>query len=140
MSFWHRLLYLVGLRQDPHPHTYTFTSDLHTFLADLANQEQRSPEEIAEQLLSQALQERQTASQYWVYWQSLTTREKQVTALLCSGYSNMQIANLLGVSIQTVKSHVSNLLAKFGLDSRMELKLLLKDWDFSEWLPPNHRP
>lgn len=139
MSFWHRLLYLFGLRPDPEPHTYNLNSDLHLIIADLAQREQRSTEEIAEQLLGQALRERQVAAELWQRWQSLTTREQQVAALTCMGYSSIAIANQLGVSTDTVKTHTRNILGKFGISSRKELSLLLSTWDFSDWLPPTSR-
>jgi hypothetical protein len=65
MSFWHRLLYLFDLRPDPEPQTYNLNSDLHLIIADLAQREQRSTEEIAKQLLGQALRERQAAMELW---------------------------------------------------------------------------
>ncbi len=139
MSFWHRLLYLFGLRPDPEPHTYNLKSDLHLIIADLAQREQRSTEEIAEQLLGQALREHQAATELWQRWESLTPREQQVVALTCMGYSNLAIANLLAVSSTTVKTHNRNILKKFGIGSRIELSLLLSDWDFSAWRPPTSR-
>jgi DNA-binding CsgD family transcriptional regulator len=55
------------------------------------------------------------------------------------GYSNLAIANLLGVSSTTVKTHIRNILGKFEIGSRRELSLLLSNWDFSAWLPPTSR-
>jgi NarL family two-component system response regulator LiaR len=50
----------------------------------------------------------------------LTERERAVLALLVEGLNNSQIAEKLGVSPSTVKSHVSNILAKLGVSSRTE--------------------
>lgn len=135
MSYWHRLLYLLGYLQDPHLHTYTLNSDLHFLISDLAQQEQRSPNQVAEQLLGQALHQRQVASELWQCWFSLTPREQQVAALACLGYANAEIANQLGVSVDTVKTHVRNILPKFGVSNRKELSLLLSGWDFNDYLP-----
>jgi NarL family two-component system response regulator LiaR len=50
----------------------------------------------------------------------LTERELEVLALMVEGLNNTQIAARLTVSPSTVKSHVSNILAKLGVASRTE--------------------
>jgi NarL family two-component system response regulator LiaR len=50
----------------------------------------------------------------------LTEREREVLALMVEGLNNTQIAGRLTVSPSTVKSHVSNILSKFGVASRTE--------------------
>ncbi len=50
----------------------------------------------------------------------LTEREVEVLALMVEGLNNTQIAGRLGVSPSTIKSHVSNILSKFGVESRTE--------------------
>lgn len=51
---------------------------------------------------------------------SLTARELDVLALMVEGLNNVQIAGKLTVSPSTIKSHVSNILAKLGVASRTE--------------------
>jgi len=51
----------------------------------------------------------------------LTARERQTVELLLRGYSNREIAHVLGVSERTAKFHVSNVLQKFEVESRHEL-------------------
>ena len=53
--------------------------------------------------------------------ESLTPREVQVLELLAEGLPNKAIAARLNISDQTVKFHVSSLLSKFKVRSRMEL-------------------
>ncbi len=50
----------------------------------------------------------------------LTSREREVLALLVDGLSNPDIARQLGVSRSTIKSHVSHILGKLGVTSRAE--------------------
>ncbi len=51
---------------------------------------------------------------------TLTRRETDVLELLARGRSNKQIANELGLGLRTVEGHVSNVLAKLGVQSRTE--------------------
>ena len=47
-------------------------------------------------------------------------REREVLRLLAQGHSNQEIAEALVISIETVKDHVSSLLAKLGVDNRTQ--------------------
>ena len=62
----------------------------------------------------------QTANQQPSPGFDLTKREREVLALMVEGLNNTQIAGKLTVSPSTVKSHVSNILSKFGVASRTE--------------------
>ena len=53
----------------------------------------------------------------------LTGREEEILRLLAQGYSNQKIADKLYVSINTVKTHVSNLFEKLGASSRVDALL-----------------
>jgi DNA-binding NarL/FixJ family response regulator len=55
--------------------------------------------------------------------EALTERETEVLQLLAQGQSNKQIARNLSVSEQTVKTHVSRVLAKLGVQSRTQATL-----------------
>jgi DNA-binding CsgD family transcriptional regulator len=50
----------------------------------------------------------------------LTEREREILLLLAAGRSNPQIAGALFISPKTASVHVSNILAKLGVDSRVE--------------------
>ncbi len=70
----------------------------------------------------------------WTRWQGLSMRQQQVAALICLGYSNREIADRLVVEEATVKTHVHNVLIKFNVTGRGELRLLLSGWDMEDWL------
>jgi DNA-binding NarL/FixJ family response regulator len=55
--------------------------------------------------------------------QSLTQRETEVLRLLAGGKANKEIAAELIIGEQTVKTHVSNILSKLGVQSRTQAAL-----------------
>lgn len=57
----------------------------------------------------------------------LTERELEVLRLIGQGKANKEIALALGIAERTVEFHVSNLLDKLGLASRVEAALWAKD-------------
>jgi len=50
----------------------------------------------------------------------LTPRECEILDLLASGQSNKELARALGVSPNTVKTHLANLFAKLEVDRRVK--------------------
>lgn len=51
-------------------------------------------------------------------YDDLTTREREVLKLIAAGQSNQEIADALFITLKTVKTHVSNILAKLDVDDR----------------------
>jgi DNA-binding NarL/FixJ family response regulator len=50
----------------------------------------------------------------------MTRREREVLRLLVDGYDSKEIADVLVVSPQTVRTHVQNTITKLGAHSRLE--------------------
>ena len=55
---------------------------------------------------------------------SLSDRERQVLDLLVHGYSNRRIAEACYLSLNTVRTHVQNVLVKLGVHSKLEAAAL----------------
>ncbi len=58
-------------------------------------------------------------------WAALTDTEQTVATLLAEGLSNPDIGSRMFISRRTVQFHVSNILSKLGLSSRVELAALV---------------
>lgn len=57
----------------------------------------------------------------------LTTREIEIISAIKEGNSNREIAGKLAISEETVKRHLSNIYAKLGVSSRLELAVLASE-------------
>ena len=100
----------------------------------LAQQENKTADEVANELLIFAIHERHAADAWLALWQGMSIREKQTASLICLGDTNQQIAEKMSISPNTVKSHVKNVLIHFKVNSKAELRDLLSDWDFTDWV------
>ncbi|MFJ2587057.1 response regulator [Streptomyces sp. NPDC087538] len=58
---------------------------------------------------------------------SLAEREREVAIAVARGRSNAEIAATLYLSVATVKTQVSRILAKFGFNNRVQIALLVHD-------------
>jgi DNA-binding NarL/FixJ family response regulator len=58
--------------------------------------------------------------------QQLTGREKEVLKWLAEGFSNIQIATRLNLSVKTVANNVTNILNKLQVTDRHEARMLVK--------------
>jgi DNA-binding CsgD family transcriptional regulator len=113
----------------------SFNLDIETLrsIEYIAALQQRTPEEVANQILEDVLRNHQAQQVHWAKWQSLTPREQEVAALICLGYTSRKIAAKLHISMETVKTHAEHILMKFDLQDRNALRVLLSGWDFSAW-------
>ena len=68
----------------------------------------------------------------------LTSRETQILSYIANGNSNKQIANILQISEQTIKNHVSNILRKLNANDRAHAVVLAirYGWISAEELQP----
>ena len=112
-----------------------FALDVRTLyrLRVIAEREQRTPEEVANSILQDALRGDFSDEVMDAAWRLLTPREQQITMLICLNYTSRQIATRLNISPETVKTHVTNIIHKLEVPDRHHLRLLFNAWDFSPW-------
>ena len=52
-------------------------------------------------------------------------RERQIVTFLATGCSNQEIADRLGLRLQTVKNHLSRIYRKLGVPNRVQLAVMV---------------
>ena len=110
-----------------------------TLVRNAAKQQGRSEAEIITDFTKAGWDQLQQATEMEERWDSLSRREQQVVALICLGHRNYQIAKILVIAPETVKTHLQNIFTKFNLRSSKELRLVLKDWNFADWWEQNQQ-
>ena len=133
MSIWARLLAVIGLRPISARRKYKVSESMQVTLATLAQHEGRPEDELIQDLLAAGLTQYYSSDVLLQQWETLSPRERDVAALACLGCTNKEIGRRLSISPETVKTHLRNVLIKFNLRTRSELKLSLQKWDFSAW-------
>lgn len=72
--------------------------------------------QVASKLMNRFRQPKPAAAPH----EELTEREMEVLKLIASGKSNQEVADELFIGIKTVKFHVTNVLAKLGVEDRTQ--------------------
>ncbi len=88
-----------------------------------------APEMLAARLLTRGLDQEPDRVRAEAAMEILTPREREVTRLTAQGQTNHEIAYKLGIARETVKSHIRSTLAKLGIHSKAELRLLVQTLD-----------
>jgi DNA-binding NarL/FixJ family response regulator len=130
MKWWARILQRLGLLRSPAP---ILREQTVASLQELSARTRLAPDDLAEGLFQRALLEQDASEACIQSWQLLTRREQHITALICLGCNTREITELLNISPETVKTHARKILAKFGVNNRIELRRLLSGWDFNAW-------
>jgi DNA-binding NarL/FixJ family response regulator len=63
----------------------------------------------------------------------LTDREREVLGLIVAGLSTQRMSTVLGVSANTVRTHVQHVLAKLGVDRRSKAIKVAVDLGLTTW-------
>ena len=133
MSIWRRLLSVIGLRPISAPRKYQVSESMQVTLTTLAQHEGRPEDDLIQDLVAAGLTQYYESEDLWRKWRSLTHREQDVAALVCLGFTNREIASRLNFAPDTIKSRLQNILRKFNIHKRTDLRMMLADWDFSAW-------
>ena len=90
---------------------------------------------IARRLIEQQLGESGTRAELRPRFTTLTAREREIVRRLARGLSNAALANELGLSEATVKTHITRLLTKLDVRSRVQAVVLAYE---SGFVRPGH--
>jgi DNA-binding CsgD family transcriptional regulator len=80
---------------------------------------------VEDEQLAQRLTERRAAEAELE--NVLTTRELEILRLIAVRLDNQEVADKLGISVGTVKTHLHHVYAKLRVDGRHELLQLLRE-------------
>ncbi|MEE9217030.1 MAG: helix-turn-helix transcriptional regulator [Anaerolineales bacterium] len=108
---------------------FRLSSELSSRLLIAALARRWAPEALASWLLTRGLEQEPDRIRAEEAIRILTPRERDVTRLTSQGKTNHEIAYALGIARETVKSHIRSTLAKLGLHSKAELRLLVQTLD-----------
>jgi len=89
-----------------------------------------SPEPMGRLIRSQS--GRRAATQQRPPHVELSAREVEILRLLCQALSNAEIADLLYLSESTIKTHVSAIMLKLGVSSRLKAVVRAFEWGLVE--------
>ena len=70
----------------------------------------------------------------------LTAREEEVLVEVAQGRTNAEVADLLHISLSTVKTHLASLMNKLGARNRVEIAMWAYETDRVGGSPPSTRP
>jgi DNA-binding CsgD family transcriptional regulator len=131
----------LSRKKDGMDETRVFLQDeeLIATIKEMAKRESRTEEEIVAEFTKVGLNQFLSQNELDNRWSSLSQREQQVVALICLGHRNYEIADILGIAPETVKTHLQRIFDKFHLRSSRELRLALQDWNFREWWEHNQQ-
>jgi DNA-binding CsgD family transcriptional regulator len=141
MTLLRRLIETLLQKKDAVEESRVFLQDeeLIAVIKDVARQQKRAEEDIVADFTKVGLNQFLTQNELEERWSSLSRREQQVVALVCLGYRNDEIAKILVIAPETVKTHLQRIFNKFDLRSSKELRLALKNWDFVDWWDQNQQ-
>ncbi len=138
-SIFERLAHLFrSSKQKQDTRAFSYDGQFAMTLTEIARRQNRDQSDVLQSILKAGVDEILRNDQYTLSWDALSPREKEVTALICMGYSSYEIASMLSISYDTVRTHSKHIYVKFGL-KRKELREALKDWRFTEWWEKHNR-
>lgn len=86
-------------------------------------------------LLKSLIQRRREADAALMRYSRLSRREREVLELLVEGADQDEMADILSISPQTVRTHIQNVIGKLEVHSRLEAVALSVEHDFAARTP-----
>lgn len=128
------LLNLIGKHPKPTAghRIYQVTENLQAIVSSVAQREGLPEDQFVADLVAAGLVQHLGIADFAPKWKSLSKREKQVARLVRRGMTNRQIAGELALSTETINSHVQNIMRKFGLNDKAELRHILALISFAD--------
>jgi len=133
MSIWNWLLSWIGLRTDTRSRSSQNTK-IRLQVSQIAEREGRPEPEIVTQLLVAGLQKYYSRMEVMSKWESLSPRQKEVAIFIEKGMTNEEIAKRLSISNETIKTHVANILRKFNVNEKSEVRHMLRVMKKNHWI------
>ena len=126
---------LKAIRQKRKNDSITFHTDMEllSVIQEAAQKQGNTEEEVLISFAKTGSYQYLQNTKLEACWDTLSEREQEIAALACMKKRNLEIANILGISSETVKTHLSNIYTKFNIRSRKELQLFLFNWRFEEY-------
>ena len=128
-----RLRHMLEKKREKEARLFSLDAGLVSSLRQSAQAQGRPEEEVLSDWANAGQTQVSRDAAAGIKWDSLSEREQEVLALVCLSKRNYEIAGILGIVNETVKTHLQHIFRKFGLRSKKELRLLLQDWDFASW-------
>ncbi len=119
--------------EEPERTAVAFARPLIQQIQQLAMTEGVGVDEMTLEILQAGVAKRQAYHQALRMWHTLTPREKDVSALICMGCSNDEIAGQMHIARGTVRTHIRHILKKFRVENRLQVRDKLWWWDFETW-------
>lgn len=94
---------------------------------------------VAAQLVDLAWQRTQAVQDLRHRWCTLTRRQQEVALLMYAGHTNVQIAQAIQLSKESVRSHARLVFAKIGVANRKEPRALLLATDVLDEYLENYK-
>ena len=117
----------------PKKRTYHQDASLVATLKKVARQQGRSPKAIVDEMAKWHEQDQLRQEKVRALWRKMASREQEVTALACLGYDRNQMAEILSVSPETIKTHLDNIFRKLNVRTTKHVVAIFQGWDFAKW-------
>ena len=112
-----RLRHFLDKKREKEAHLFSLDAGLVSSLRQSAQTQGRPEEEVLSDWANAGQTQVSRDAAAGTRWDSLSQREQEVLALVCLGKRNYEIAGMLGIVNETVKTHLQHIFRKFGLRS-----------------------